>query len=118
MRVLAGKAAERAVSKLEGRASRLEEVEPTVRRIVRAVRKGGDKALIRYATLWDSLGKGQALGVPPREIEQAWKATPADTRDALKRAAVNIRRFANWHMPSSWRKMITGGELGQMVRPL
>jgi histidinol dehydrogenase len=118
MRVLAGKAAERAVTKLEGRASRLEDVEPRVRRIIQGVRKGGDKALVRYATLWDSLGKGQALRVLPREIEQAWKATPADTRDALKRAAINIRRFANWQMPSSWRKKITGGELGQMVRPL
>jgi|SRR5580700_9733347 histidinol dehydrogenase len=118
MRVLVGKAAERAVVKLEGRASRLEEVEPTVRRIVRAVRKGGDKALMRYATLWDSLQKGQPVRVSQQESEQAWKATPADTRDALKRAAANIRRFANWQMPGSWRKKITGGELGQMVRPL
>ena len=36
----------------------------------------------------------------------------------MKRAAANIRRFANWQMPRSWRKKITGGELGQMVRPL
>ena len=118
MRALAGKAAERAVTKLEGRASRLGEVEPAVRRIVRTVRKEGDKALVRYATLWDSLREGQAIRVSQRDIEQAWKATPAGTRDALKRAAVNIRRFANWQMPSSWRKKINGGELGQMVRPL
>ncbi len=118
MRVLVGKAAERAVAKLEGRASRLVEVEPTVRRIVRVVRKGGDKALMRSATLWDSLQKGESLRVSQQETEQAWKATPADTRDALKRAAANIRRFANWQMPGSWRKKITGGELGQMVRPL
>jgi histidinol dehydrogenase len=118
MRIVEERAAERAVAKLEGRASRLEEVEPRVRRIVHGVRKGGDKALIRYATLWDSLEKGQAIRMPPQEIDQAWKATPAETRDALKRAAANIRRFANWQMPSSWRKKITGGELGQMVRPL
>jgi histidinol dehydrogenase len=118
MRVLDGKAAERAVVKLERRASRLEKFEPTVRRIIQGVRKGGDKALVRYATLWDSLGKGQAIRVSQQEINQAWKATPVGTRDALKRAAANIRRFANWQVPRSWRKKIEGGELGQMVRPL
>jgi len=118
MRILEGKAAERAVVKLEGRASRLEDVEPQVRRVIRGVRKGGDKALVRYATLWDGLEKGQSVRVSQQEVGQAWKATPSATRDALKRAAANIRRFANWQMPSSWRKKITGGEVGQMVRPL
>ena len=118
MRILDGKGAERAVARLEGRASRLEEVEPQVRRIIQGVRKGGDKALVRYATLWDSLGKGQAIRVSQQEIDQAWKATRSGTREALKRAAANIRRFANWQMPASWRKKVTGGELGQMVRPL
>ena len=118
MRLLDGKAAERAVAQLQGRASRLEEVEPRVRRIIQGVRKGGDKALARYATLWDSLEKGQAIRVTQDEIDEAWRATPADTRDALKTAAANIRRFANWQMPKSWCKKISGGELGQMVRPL
>jgi histidinol dehydrogenase len=118
MRILDGKAAERAVAKLEGRASRLEAVEPQVRRIIQGVRKGGDKALLRYATLWDKLGKGQGIRVSQQEIEQAWKATPADIRDALNFAAANTRRFAKWQMPKSWRKKISGGELGQLVRPL
>jgi histidinol dehydrogenase len=118
MRILDGKAAERAVATMEDRASRLEEVEPTVRKIVQGVRKGGDKALALYATLWDSLGKGQAIRVSTQEIEQAWKVTPAESRDALKQAAASIRRFANWQMPKSWRKNISGGVLGQMVRPL
>jgi histidinol dehydrogenase len=118
MRVFVGKAAERAVAKLECRASRLERVEPVVRRIIQGIRKGGDRALRRYATLWDGLGKGKEVRVSQQEIEQAWKAIPADTRDALKRAAANIRRFANWQMPGSWRRKIDGGELGQIVRPL
>lgn len=118
MRILSGKAAERAVVKIEGRASRLDEVEPKVRRIIRSVRDGGDKALVRYATLWDSLKKGRRLRMSQEEIEQAWKAAPSETREALKRAAANIRRFANWQVPHSWRKKITGGELGQIVRPL
>ncbi len=118
MRVLAGKAAERVVSQLERRASRLDEVEPVVRKIVAAVRKGGDKALVRYATLWDSLPKGRPLRVSAEEIERAWKATPAVTRDALEQAAARIRRFARWQLPRSWNRTVRGGELGQIVRPL
>ncbi len=118
MRILSGKAAERAVAQIERRGSRLDEVEPAARRIVQAVRKGGDKALARYATLWDSLPKGQSLRVPPEEIEQGWKSTPQETREALKKAAANIRRFANWQMPRSWSRKSSGGELGQIVRPL
>ncbi len=118
MRILARKAAERAVAELEGRASRLERIEPKVRRIVQSVRKGGDRTLTRYATLWDGLKKEQGIRVSQQEIEQAWRATPPATREALKRAAGSIRRFANWQMPGSWRRKIDGGELGQIVRPL
>ena len=118
MRVLSGKAAERAVTKLELRASRLEEVEPAVHAIVGAVRRGGDKALGRYAALWDGLEKGQVMRVPAEEIEQGWKTTSPETQEALKRAATNIRRFAKWQLTRSWRKKISGGEVGQIVRPL
>jgi histidinol dehydrogenase len=118
MRILVGRAAERAVNKLEGRASRLEEVEPAVKRIIQGVRKGGDKTLVRYATLWDNFHKGQPLRIAQQEIDQAWKTTPLETREALKHAAVNIRRFANWQVPRSWSRKISGGELGQVVRPL
>jgi len=118
MWILVGKAAERAVAKLEGRGARLEKVEPTVRRIIQGVRRGRDKALTRYATLWDGLEKEQELRVSQQEIEEAWKSTPAQTREAMKRAARNIRRFANWQVPRPWRKKISGGELGQIVRPI
>ena len=118
MRVLSGQAAERAVTKLEGRASRLEEVEPAVRTIVRAVRRDGDQALGRYATLWDGLAAGQSLRVSADEINRGWKVTPPSVREALKYAAANIRRFAKWQLPQSWRKKVSGGELGQIVRPL
>ena len=104
--------------KLERRASRLEEVEPAVRAIVRAMQREGDKALMRYATLWDGLEAGLAVRMSAREIEQGWKTTPAETQEALQRAAANIRRFAKRQLPRSWRKKISGGELGQIVRPL
>jgi histidinol dehydrogenase len=118
MRVLSGRAAERTVMQLERRASRLDGVEPAVRRIVRSVCRDGDKALRRYATLWDGLNEGQSLLVSAQEIQEGWKATPSKTRDALGHAAANIRRFARWQLPRSWRKKVKGGELGQIVRPL
>ena len=118
MRVLSGKQAERAVVQIEHRASRLNEIEPTVRKIIGSVRKGGDKALVRYSTLWDRPQKSQSLRVTPQELEEGWKATPAEVREALKRAAANIRRFASWQVPRSWSRKVTDGELRQIVRPL
>lgn len=118
MRILAGKAAENAVVTLATRKSQLEMVEPRVRRTIRAVRRGGDKALLRYATLWDSLPMGQPIRVSDEEIAEAWHSIPRNTQSALRSAAANIRRFCQWQMPREWRKPVSGGELGQIVRPL
>jgi histidinol dehydrogenase len=74
--------------------------------------------VIRYATLWDELQNGQQLRVAEQEMERAWRATPEAIRKALDTAAASIRRFANWQAPRSWSRKISGGELGQIVRPL
>jgi histidinol dehydrogenase len=118
MRILEGRAAEKAVSRLEHRASTLDEVELKVSRIIQAVRRGGDKALLRYAALWDGLQKGQPLRVSEAEIAEAWRSTPRETRKALRRAAAAIRRFCRWQMPHEWHRRVPGGELGQIVRPI
>lgn len=118
MRIVKGKAAETAVRKLELRASRLDEIEPVVRRVISAVRRDGDKALTRYATLWDGLQRDQSLRVSDQELEQALRDTPREARRALHEALANIRRFAQWQKPKEWRKKVPGGELGQIVRPL
>lgn len=118
MRILQGKAAENAVAALASRSSRLQELEPRVRQIIRAVRHAGDKALVRYATLWDGLKKGQAARVPQEEIAEAWRSTPRETQSALRLAASGIRHFCQWQMPREWRKKVPGGALGQIVRPL
>jgi histidinol dehydrogenase len=118
MRILKGKAAERAVAKLERRGTSLDEAEPAVRRILRDVRSGGDRALRRYATLWDGLKKGQSVRISEDKIARAWHDTPKEIRTALRVAAANIRRFARRQMPREWRKKVVGGEVGQIVRPL
>ena len=118
MRILQGAGAARAVLKIEGRGTSLNEVEPAVRRIIRDVRRGGDRQLVRYATLWDGLQPGQSIRVSEDEIAQAWRVTPPPIRTALRAAAANIRRFAKLQMPREWRKAVAGGELAQIVRPL
>ena len=118
MRILSGRAADQAVLKLEQRKSRFDEVEPAARKIIAEVRRDGHKAVLRYATMWDGLAKGQPLRVLPEEIHAAWDATPRTVRATLREAAANIRRFCKWQMPREWRKKVPGGELGQLVRPL
>ena len=102
MRVLAGRAAEKRVQELTARTSRLETVEPRVRRIVADVRRNGDRALLKYARKWDALGVRQPVRVDSSEIRAAWKAASPELRSALKQAASNIRLFCEWQRPSEW----------------
>jgi histidinol dehydrogenase len=108
-------------------ATDLAEIEPAVRRIVTDVRRNGDRALRRYASRWDKLGKGEALRVPEEELYEAWERTDPELRSAIEHAAGNIRRFAEWQGPrspkdnntSGWMREIEPGvSVGQLVRPL
>jgi histidinol dehydrogenase len=116
--MLRGKAAETYVTKLEGRGSRLDEVEPAVRRIVNDVRKNGDRALLKYARKFDGLKMGQSLRVSETEMEAAWKNASPDLKNALKVAEGRIRRFCEWQKPKAWMRSRGGISLGQVVRPL
>ena len=118
LRILQGRAAEKRVAALAGRGSRLDQVEPKVRRIVQDVRKNGDRALRRYAERWDGLRPKQALRVSADDMLQALDAVPPEFRWALERAAANIRRFCEWQKPQDWRREADGIAVGQMVRPL
>ena len=118
MRVLTGRAAEKRIRELAARASRLEAVEPRVRKIIADVRRNGDRALVKYARKWEGLQGGQPLRVIPSEIRAAWKAASTDFRSALEKAAANIRRFCEWQKPAEWMRNRDGILLGQLVRPL
>ena len=97
MRILEGSAQGRLVMALAGRgATDLAKVEPAVRRIVNDVRRNGDRAVRRYATRWDGLGGGEPLRVSDDELQQAWEQLIRNLRDAIKQAAGNIRRYAEW----------------------
>jgi histidinol dehydrogenase len=97
----------------------LDSVLPVVKRIVTRVRRGGDRALLSYATQFDGLENPAALRIDPRGVAEAWNAVDPAVRVALKTAAGQIRAFANLQLPKSWSKSSKAGlRVGQLVRPL
>jgi len=118
MRILSGKSAAAYVREIEQRGSRLEEIEPAVRRIVEDVRRNGDRTLLKYARKLDELAQQQNLRVSDAEFRAAWKSVPAPLRRALRIAEQNIRRFCEWQKPKEWTRSSNGISLGQLVRPL
>jgi histidinol dehydrogenase len=102
----------------------LDTVLTSVKRIVADVRKGGDRALLRYAAKLDGaqLGKQDALAtlrVSTDEMKAAWEAIDDPMRYALTTAASQIRGFAEKQLPQSWTSSpIDGLTTGQIVRPI
>ena len=118
MRILSGKSATEYVREIEQRSSRLEKIEPAVRRIVDDVRRNSDRALLKYARKFDALAPKQNLRVSDAELRAAWKSAPESLRRALRVAEKNIRRFCEWQKPKEWTRSSHGISLGQLVRPL
>lgn len=118
MRIVSGRNAANAVAELAARGMQFGDVEPKVRRIVNDVRRGGDRALRRYAEKWDGVAKKQPLQVSEGELAEALQSLSADMRNALRQAAANIRQFCRWQKPRSWTRSRDGITLGQIVEPL
>jgi len=77
-------------------------VEPVVKQIVAAVRKGGDRALLKYAIELDGLAKGEALFVSQEEMKSAWESTAPKLQAAMMVARGNILAFAEAQLPQEW----------------
>ncbi len=120
MRIVRGKKIAAEVAALRNRRPVTDApLEASVRRIVTAVRRGGDRALRRYAEQWDGLGADQAVRVTSDEMTSALRSIPAELRTALQRAASNIRRFCEWQKPRDFRREMQPGIcVGQVIRPL
>jgi histidinol dehydrogenase len=108
------------IRELESRGgTALNSVLPAVRRIVNDVRRGGDRALLRYARKFDKLPGPDMLRITPAEMASAWQALPSEMRDALSTAAAQVRRFAKRQLPKAWTASpVRGLTTGQLVRPL
>ena len=91
-----------------------------VARIVAAVRKGGDAALLDCTRRFDRVTlTAPALAVRPEEYAAAERAVGEATLRSLRYAADRIERFHRECAPRSWRiKDDHGSRLGQEVRPL
>ncbi|MGA7245470.1 MAG: histidinol dehydrogenase [Terracidiphilus sp.] len=97
----------------------LDAVLPVVQRIVARVRRGGDRALFRYAAQLDGLGDAAKLKISPQEMADAWDAIDPALCEALRTAAGQIRAFAGRQLPKSWsRRSVAGLMVGQLMRPL
>jgi len=118
MRMVSGRAADALVERLAARGGLLSGLEPRVRRIVDSVRRGGERALRRYAGRWDGLEAKQSLRVSEDEMAEALVGVPAELRKSLRQAAQGIRQFCEWQKPDGWMRTHDGISVGQIVRPL
>ncbi len=75
-----------------------EELDSSVRQIMAAVRKRGDRALVEFAASYDRAEIPEVL-VPSEEIQSAAQQVRPDLRMAIRKAATNIRTFHTAQVP-------------------
>jgi histidinol dehydrogenase len=91
--------------------------ERRVAAIVAAVRRDGDRALVRYARDLDGLAG--PIEVSRDEMRRATREVPAPVRAALRAAARSIRAVASRQLPRGWRTRVAPGvTVEQRVIPL
>ncbi len=95
------------------------DTEKAVSRIIADIRKGGDRALRKYAEKFDGLDDRQMLSASQQEMRDALDSVTPAFRRAMEAAAANIRKFADWQKPQPFtREMRPGVTVGQVIRPL
>jgi histidinol dehydrogenase len=95
-------------------------LERRVGAILDAVRREGDRALLRFARRWDRVRLGRRdLEVPRSEIERAAASLSREDRRALELAARRIADFHARQRQRSWEyRDALGLRLGQRLAPL
>jgi len=89
----------------------------SVAAIVEAVRRDGDRALLRYARKFDRLDA--PIEISPDEMREAAATVPRAVRTAIRTAARNIRTVARRQVPRGWRARVTTGvSVEQRIVPL
>lgn len=122
MKILAaaGRAGREAVAAVtDRRNAAYQRVLPQAARIVRQVRRGGDRSLLRLRASLDGIPQPSPLRIPEIEIRLAWESSPKALRDSLTAAARNLRAFAQRQRPRNFTlKPAPGLSTGQHVVPL
>jgi histidinol dehydrogenase len=105
---------------LARRGTRDDSVEQTVSEILTAVRKQGDRALLRYTRLFDRLRLTTAtIEVKPPEVERAIAQVTQKDLSALRLAAKRIAAFHRRQLQRSWQyRDPLGMMLGQRITAL
>lgn len=96
------------------------ELEASVREIVAAVRREGDRALLEYTRRFDCVEfKAEDIRVPESEIEAAYQNADPGLLEVITAASENIRRFHSAQKQTSW--FIEDGDgviLGKRLLPI
>ena len=94
-------------------------VEKTVKSILQAVERGGDRAMLRYTKQFDRVSMKEAeLRVTPEEIKEAYFHIRKDEGDALRFAAQRIMSFHERQRLKTWMYQDHEATLGQVVTPV
>jgi len=97
-----------------------ERVERDVRAIMAAVRREGDRALVRFTRRFDRADvTAQTLEVDRRALREARRRAPREAIRTLEVVAARIERFHARALPKSW--WMTGGPgvaIGEKITPL
>ena len=107
---------DRLAARTTGSAQR--EAELRVREILDRVKMEGDQALMSFTEEFDGF-RPNPLRVDPVVLEQAWKDTPANLRDALDLAYRRIQDFHQRQRPSDLSVSgVHGEQIGRRWRPV
>src|SRR6059036_4069053 len=94
-------------------------VEIVARTILKAVERGGDRAVIRYTKKFDRVTlKPTQFRISPEQVKEAYYQIRKDEGDALRFAAKRIMSFHERQRTKTWMYQDGGATLGQVVMPL
>jgi histidinol dehydrogenase len=96
-----------------------ERIDPqeAVTRILRDIRKGGDKALHSWTEKLDGKSPG-SFRVPDTALQSALNSISKEERAALELSASRIESFYKHQPLTSWITQEMGGVMGQLIRPI
>lgn len=96
-----------------------EGIDKKVARIIHAVMKEGDKALIRYTQKFDGVSlKEEELRLSQKEIVAASRKIDRKLRQVILDTEKNIKEFQQMDMRKSWLEKKNGLLLGKLYQPL
>jgi len=92
-------------------------VEAEVRRILSAVRRRGDRALLAFTQRFDGVRlTRRTLRVPGETMARSYRELPAAARRDLRLAATRIRAFHRRQRERSWvMRDESGARVGQVI---